>query len=222
MSYLKLIPILSVLLLSSCFNDYYQSGCGESGCSDPLYNISDIKLESGKIINPEGNVGYSYVFTDQILEGESVSPDNYVLSIISIKEEIARAKVRNKARKGFLINSAFATSLAKPYTDEEIVNITIKSNANFSDELEAGSSLNHVFDVIYNEAGSHNYKLENNKRILYNLDEFLEQPWLSAGEVIQLTLNTSPKSGGEHEFTVEYSLDTGEVFTVTSSLVVFK
>jgi len=223
-SYYKFTPLLLALLLTSCDSDESDpyDDCGDFGGYNPLYNISGLTLENGKGEHRDEYIGMRKIYVEKITEGESVKADTYVLSLISIKEQLANLRRKSKIRSFSFINSAIACSPVPPYTNQKIVSINISSTSVYSDDTQAGSSLNHIFDVAFDEAGNTNYEKVSDIYTLYSLEEYLKQPDIRAGEVIQLMFNTLPNSGSEHVFTVEYSLDTGEIFEVSSNPVLFE
>jgi len=189
-------------------------------CSPPIseYDIIDIVSQVSKSSTiPDGITPLS---TSILSTGESVDWNEFVIELTSIKHFLSSIdKDRPRSFDLSLISKAYACSGIPPFTKEKIASINIISNYDYSAALPAGSSLNEVFDVVWN-----NLEFRRNSNtgeiIPYNLDEFNELT-PTAGNLIQVRLNQAPTLSFNHEFIIEYTHVDGESFSLLTPLVTF-
>lgn len=178
------------------------SGCGshsDTDCSDFLANnhsiIDDFSVELKSLDSSE-----TFASTENSWL--------YLTSTTHIANIGITSSLTQKRTKPYfsLFKNAYATSCVPPAIKEEMVYINIFSNADYSNDFPAGSSLNTLFYSKLN----------------LTLEEHIYYSELYSYSGIDLFIKEMPTLDKNHTFTIEIELDNGEQFTVISSVVEFQ
>jgi hypothetical protein len=212
-----IIFVLLFLMVLSC----QDNNCGPF--ESTRYDITEIIVTPVVFEELPVNIG-TPVTTTVPNTFESINSEKFILELSAtvIKDP---TYVENKLKKEFqfsfsLINSAHACSPPAPYTNEKIKVLNITSNQDFSDNYPAGTNLNSLFSVEYNDLGV--YKNDGGStRSAFRLDEYVElKP--NAGQLLQLKLNQKPGPIKSHEFHIEYIHDDDEYFFISIPVITFE
>ena len=213
-----IIILSSLLVLSYGCNDTESNPCG--GGAPSKFDITDIQLKAyiQSSFPDYPSIVYSY---PEYSEGAAIDFDSLVYSLESVIQNIAS---RTPERSPFyfpLIKRAYACTPLGPTTDQMVTDIIITSATGFNDSHSSGSSLNAFFGVIYAESSTSYYTYTNSHVSYFNVDEYMAQGDVQAGEIIQLRLNTRPQYLENQKFYISISLDDGEAFYLETPLLHF-
>jgi len=201
----KSVTFIIFLFIVACNDSGNSCGKGEP----TKFDITDVKIE---LLVSSGTNKAPY---------NEVKHSDLTISINSVTQIIASIKEKSKKSNFSFINSAYACSLAPPSTNEKIVDIKISSSSPFNDELAAADSLKSKFEVVYADSETQYFEYSNNTEVYFNLNRYLEQENVYAGNKIRIKLNESPKFVDNHIFFIELTLDTGEVFLLETPEINF-
>lgn len=184
-------------------------GCEPYECGDTEQTYLDIQgIEASNVRLLED--GFSVM---ESLEPESrVAYNEYGIQLLPQAAEIFRDKIANTA--GF-IASAYACSPPTPQPSEEIAEIAIFSDTNYSQAnsnriITAGDTLNALFTIYDTYSGR-----------IVGLPDFLVDDDLGASnQGIFLRPEVAPANPQTHTFTVHYRLENGEFYETTLPRVV--
>lgn len=220
MKFIQLIPFTLFLFMFGCDDqDPNITSCGDLSSYPTEFDITDLSIEI--LVTPEPKVYPTMIFGEIYNENTEVKFNGIVFSINSETQIIAKKSEKPKSLSFSLISSAYACSPVLPSTNEKIVGIKITSSAAFDGSLATGDSLKSKFDVIYADSETDFYSYENDAVVYYSLNSYLEQDDVYAGNAIQLILNEAPEFVGKHIFFIEFTLNTGEIFTLETPEISF-
>lgn len=111
------------------------------------------------------------------------------------------------------IKPANACSPAPPQINQEILDITIISNNDYSVSLPAGSNLNGLFNVVSGVSISEGFPMQLDTYITTN-------PVISFYGLI-LQFIDAPEISGEHIFTITLTTTDSDVFVMTTQAITF-
>ncbi|MDH5694813.1 MAG: hypothetical protein OEZ47_17075 [Gammaproteobacteria bacterium] len=188
--------------------------CGPFKNENVPYDIVDVRLEVMEApfdLNSDW-VEHSYYPLSDMLD---VSPSRLLLNLEVADLRYAGKKQGLEKLRFRLIRTAYACSPPPRFTNDKIVSLNIRSNSDYSSSLLAGSSLNNIFQIVYTDSDVNGEKYKNK-----TLSEFIAQS-PTAGENLQFILLEPPSLGNIHNFTVEYLLDDGDYFELTTGNIQF-
>lgn len=179
-------------------------GCEFNECGDfeqTYINIQGLEANNVRLLED----GFSVM--------ESLPPETsiaYDLYGIQLHPRAAEVIYDEVAKKGGFIPAAYACSPPPPQPSEEIADIAIFSDANYSQassnrEVAAGDTLNALFTIYDTHSGR-----------IVGLPDFLIDNDLGASDQdIFLRPQVAPAEARTHTFTVHYRLENGEFYEVT-------
>jgi len=204
----KLVSFTIFLFIVAC--DGNSGGgvdCPEGG---PIkFDITDVNIELS-VASGSNKAPYNEIIHSDL-----------TISINSVTQIISSIKEKSKTNNFSFISSAYACSPAPPSTNEKIVDFKISSSSPFNDELAAGNSLKSKFEVVFADSETQYVDYSNNTEVYFNLNRYLEQENVYAGNKIRIKLNEAPKFVDNHIFFIELSLDSGEVFLLETPEINF-
>jgi len=177
------------------------------GCEKYIYDLNSIETSLKCITGTELYVDTMpdsryFVLEDIYSQGDTVAIAYDSLAII-VKTNYSRLAAYNFYKNLPGIQSAYAY---KPYVYyENITDIIITSNKDYSNQYPAGSNLKKVISV-----NSHGYYVYNVKTI----DEMIKDisPSWEAPHLLY-TFNTPPETEDVHEITIRYKTEKNQVFS---------
>lgn len=219
-----LLTVSSALgLLSAC--DTGAPPCGGGwGNRVTVLDITGITVSNVQaFINTEHGDYYQV----QPISGEAYTA-HFRLGVEPITEEVVVERPSRLAPRFSLISSAYACS---PHPQElhyleKMVGINVTANIDFNDNYLANERLNDNL-VVYATAsalsyGSHQtYEDEAGNETTIALNDFLALPQAEQANGFALGFVTPPYVGQAMSFTVEYTLNSGEIYTATSEPITF-
>ncbi len=213
----SLILGVSVLLLSVSCRDV-GTECGPF--DSPRYDITGIEVAPVTYSELPQSIGYR-VTTTTLDTANSVNANQFILEL-SANVVSDPAYVKNSPSFSFsLMSQAYACSPVGPYTEEKISQLNIISDNDFSADYPAGSNLNVLFNVLYNEQATPRHTDNNGEHTAYTVAEYVEST-PKATQLIQLRLNQAPGEIKTHQFTLNYMHNDGEQFSVSTAVITFE
>lgn len=180
----------------SCFLSL-SVGCGPQ--CEPIDDYLELLAKGGKLTAhnaPTAPNGFDAITNDS----EAISASEYLIEIRLVEKSEGSSMSLENTSPGFtfsLFENAYACSYPPPLEFDTIHRINITSDANFSPDYPAGTSLNPLFKVEFYQKG-----------VLDGLELYgLDVTNLSVGnvaipELLQLALTEEPSLSKQHQFTV--------------------
>jgi len=203
------LVLSTLLLLSGCQSDDksspdYVDSCGGEDFADPVFDIADMSV---RVFNSN----------EMYIAASPIDYQQLKFAIVSDPQFMAKKRSSWDEMNFSLFPSAHACSPLPPYSNENIVSLEVSSNYNFNDELIAGENLNSVFDVVYSDSSE--YRTYAEGRQYLSLEDYLAQPEVNAGMIIEITLNQAPQYFAEQSFSIQIELDSGEKFQLETPVI---
>ena len=220
----RLILGVSVLFLAVSCKDVDQCG----SIPNSQYHITGIEVTPVTYSELPSLIGFK-VTTTAVDTNNAVDANQFMLEL-NADTAITPTLVKNSPDNGHsfkfsfsfsLMSKAYACSPVAPYTEERISQLNITSDNDFSADYPAGSNLNALFNVLYNQTLTPTHTDSNGDRTAYTLAEYVATT-PNATQSLQLKLIQAPDELKTHQFTIDYMHDDGQQFTVSTGVVTFE
>lgn len=197
--FFSLVTVGSVVTLSGC-GGY----CGFGGDNkNSTYRIDNVNANLVRVAGiSESIYGNAFYNVESFPNGSTSSTYDSIGFDISF--DYVSAFIQEKTALPFMMNSAYACSEPDPYLVDNIVSINIKSDADYDNLHQAGTSLNDVFVI---SIGSD---------FTYSIDEYIDKiigrsyPYYYN---MLLMMSVAPEFEGTHTFTIDITLEDGKVLS---------
>ena len=154
--------------------------------------------------------------------GDAITIDDYLLSIRTDTIEAEEPRSARTPLLGWLIGSAYASCAPFQFApSQRITDIDLVSDTALSDELASGTSFKAVTTI--HVVSNNRLDVPSDDAVIrpgetLPLDEFVSDA-APAPVAFGLLLNADVDATREHRFTITYSLEGGDVFTLTTDPV---
>lgn len=194
MFFFSLVTVGSVVTLSGC-GGY----CGFGGDNkNSTYRIDNVNANLVRVAGIVEDInGYAYYNVEIFPNGSTSSTYDSIGFDISF--DYVSAFIQEKTALPFMMNSAYACSEPEPYLVDNIVSINIKSDADYDNLHQAGTSLNDIFVI---SLGSD---------FTYSIDEYIEN--VGFHDKILMMMSIAPELESTHTFTIEITFEDGRVIS---------
>ena len=188
-----LVTTVSVVTLSGCELT--------PNCSSTVTRINNVNADLVHVadIYQDAN-GYAHYSGESFPYG--LASTTYDSIGFEISFDLVSAFIQGKTTLPFMFNGAYACSESF-YVTDNIVSINIKSDADYDNLHQSGTSLNDIFEVYNGFLSSGSFPI----------DEYIENNIYYYDEIMLLMSSVAPEFERTHTFSIEITLEGGSVFS---------
>lgn len=210
-----LVSFISLTLVACGGSD---NPCNPGTYSNPT--LTSLDIDSG-IATDTSNPALFYTPLREVESGETVDVDNFFIGLTTQISYTISADP--KKLRLTLFPQAHACSPYLPPLERFVEEISLTSDAEFSNAYPSGTSLNELIEVVYYDASQdRDIFLAFNDNPIMPLNDLVDfRPSLANGQFLQMKLSQTPESEKTHIFTLYLRLTDGEEFLYTLPPVTF-
>lgn len=188
MLYFCLVTILSIVTLSGCdpFNP---------PCEATIIKVDNLNADLVRVTSTSEDInGYTHYDIENFPYGSLVA--RYDSIAFNISYDMISFFIQENTVLPFMMNSAYACSPGPFY--ESISSINIKSNEDYDNLHQSGTSLNDIF--VFSDGPD----------FIYSIDEYIESVYYYP---ILMMMSIAPEFERTHTFTIELTFEDGRVLS---------